>query len=81
MSYSREELVRRIKTGSMVQFDSTDVAQIMGWNTQRARRWLLRTGAGEKRAGRVVTTLGKIQKHWPEIFSSAAGMAWGQREL
>lgn len=47
---------------------SEQVARALGWETRRARRWLLKTGAGEKRAGRVVTTLPKLVAHFPEAF-------------
>lgn len=30
------------------------------WDTQRARRWLLRVGIGHKHGGRVVTTLRQL---------------------
>ncbi len=47
---------------------SDHVARALGWDTRRARRWLLKTGAGEKRAGRVVTTLPKLVAHFPEAL-------------
>lgn len=48
--------------------DAATIAKILGWQTQRARRWLIKTGAGEKRAGRVVTTAQKLIAHFPEAF-------------
>lgn len=40
---------------------TAEVAKLLGWPTQRARRWLLRVGAGDMRAGRVVTTPGRLE--------------------
>lgn len=47
---------------------SADVAKALGWDTRRARRWLRRTGAGEKRGGRIVTTAAKLVAHFPEAY-------------
>lgn len=49
---------------------SDQVGKAIGWPTQRARRWLLRTGAGEKRGTRVQTTIMKLLAMWPEAYSS-----------
>ncbi|MFM2416371.1 MAG: hypothetical protein RL385_1094 [Pseudomonadota bacterium] len=48
------------------------VAAALGWSTKRARRWLLTTGAGEKRAGRVITTPTKLVEHFPEVWGAIA---------
>jgi hypothetical protein len=40
---------------------AADVARILGWETRRARRWLIASGAGVKRAGRWCTNF------WPEL--------------
>jgi hypothetical protein len=47
---------------------STDIAKHLGWTTQRARRWLVSTGAGVRRGGRVCTTPAKLAAHFPEAF-------------
>lgn len=49
---------------------SDDIARHLGWTTQRARRWLISTGAGAKRGGRVCTTPAKLAAHFPEVFDA-----------
>lgn len=51
-----------------------DIADLLGWSTQRARRWLLRTGAASKRTGlhgrrggRYVTTWARLRASFPEV--------------
>lgn len=51
---------------------SVDIAKLLGWSTPRARRWLLNTGAGQKRAGRVVTTPTALAAHFPEVLAVLA---------
>lgn len=60
---------------------SAQVGRALGWETRRARRWLLNTGAGEKRAGRVITTPGKLVEHFPEAWGGIAGGMFDSREL
>ena len=50
--------------------DAAFVARALGWTTQKARRWLKSTEAGAKRGGRWVTTLSKLQTHFPEAMGS-----------
>ncbi len=50
--------------------DAAWLARALGWQTQRARRWMKATGAGQKRAGRYVTTLANICAHFPEAMSA-----------
>lgn len=47
-----------------------DIAALLGWQTQRARRWLRVTGAGVKRGGRFVTTLPMLLAHFPEVAAA-----------
>lgn len=51
---------------------TSDVAGVLGWDTQRARRWLQRTEAGTKRGGRVITTRDRLASHFPEAFHEVA---------
>ena len=53
-------------------YTTAEVAEILGWDVRRTRRWLLRTGAGKKRGGRVVTTLGLLAEHFPEAWREVA---------
>lgn len=57
------------------------VGRALGWSTKRARRWLLTTGAGERRAGRVITTPTKLVEHFPEAWHELSLGAFGDREL
>jgi hypothetical protein len=49
---------------------AADIARYLGWTTERARRWLISTGAGSKRGGRYCTTPGKLAAHFPEVFDA-----------
>ncbi len=49
------------------------VAQAMGWRVERARRTLLRTGAGKLIAGRVLATPGDLLVKLPEVFHALDG--------
>lgn len=51
---------------------TSDVADALGWDTQRARRWLQKTDAGTKRGGRVITTPDRLAAHFPEAFHEVA---------
>ena len=51
---------------------TADVARVMGWTTRRAWRWLIKTGAGERRGGRIVTTRAKLVAHFPEVYHELA---------
>lgn len=46
---------------------ASDIARVMGWQTQRARKLLKRTGAGQKRGNRYVTTVAALLANFPEI--------------
>jgi hypothetical protein len=50
---------------------------VPGWPTQRMRRWLKRTGAGEVRGNRVVTTMPKLTAHFPELANALVLFAIG----
>lgn len=39
------------------------------WSTERARRWMVKSGAGVKRCGRIVTTRERLLQHWPEALA------------
>lgn len=54
---------------------AADIAKLLGWPTWRARRWLVSSGAGSKRCGRWVTTLGKLGEHFPEVLALIAEQA------
>ena len=58
-----------------------DVARVLHWDTQRARRWLQRSGAGVKRNGRIVTTPGLLANHFPELFNELMFDIGDGREL
>lgn len=51
---------------------TSDVAEALSWDTQRARRWLKRSGAGIKRGGRIVTTPVLLASHFPELYQQIA---------
>jgi hypothetical protein len=53
-------------------FTAAEIAKLLGWETQRARRWLLRSGAGVKRSGRVICTPTSLAAHFPEILEAIA---------
>lgn len=57
-------------TGRPVILMSADIASMLGWSTLRARRWLISSGAGEKRGGRFITTAAKLAQHFPEVFDT-----------
>ena len=44
------------------------VADALGWPSQRARRWLVKTGAGVKRGGRIITTPSRLAENFPEVW-------------
>jgi hypothetical protein len=49
---------------------TAQIAKRLGpdWDSQRARRWLTRTGAGTKVGGRVITTPRRLAQHFPELW-------------
>lgn len=51
-----------------VYIEAARVARLLGWDTRRARRWLVRSGAGVKRAGRWVTTPQLLGQAFPEVL-------------
>jgi hypothetical protein len=63
---------------------SREVADVMGWDTQKARRWLKRTEAGSQptgHRGRVVTTPARLAAHFPEVFQEVVLGSMEAREL
>lgn len=50
-----------------VYIDAAKVGAVLGWPTRRARRWLMRSGAGVKRAGRWQTTPTLLGREFPEV--------------
>lgn len=72
MMYTRGTEVTVLQNAQPV-LTTDQVGRALGWSTRRARRWLLNTGAGEKRAGRVITTPGKLVAHFPEAWGEISG--------
>lgn len=60
---------------------TADVAEKLGWDTQRTRRWLVRTGAGTKVGGRVITTPSRLASHFPELLNEIVFDLGDAREL
>ena len=60
---------------------TADVAEKLGWDTQRTRRWLMRTGAGSKVGGRVITTPSMLASHFPELLHEIVFDIGDGREL
>lgn len=58
-----------------------DVARKLGWDAQRARRWLQRSGAGVKRNGRIITTPTLLANHFPELLNEIQFDIGDGREL
>jgi hypothetical protein len=56
----------------VVYLETKDVAELMGWNTDKARYWLLREGAAKKRGGRWYTTASRLRAVFPEAFEALA---------
>jgi hypothetical protein len=48
--------------------DAKGVAEEMGWNTDKARYWLLREGMATKHGGRWYTTRSRLMAAFPEHF-------------
>jgi hypothetical protein len=48
---------------------AADIGKLLGWETRRARRWLISSGAGRKCGGRYIVTVAGLCAHFPEIFS------------
>ncbi len=48
--------------------DTKGVAELMGWNTDKARAWLLRDGWATKHGGRWYTTRARLTEAFPEHF-------------
>lgn len=55
-----------------VYLETKDVAALMGWNTDKARYWLKREGAAQKRGGRWYTTESRLRAAFPEAFEGLA---------
>jgi len=49
-------------------FTMTEIADMLGWRTERARNWLKRSNAVVKRNGRWVTTRRLLLATFPEIL-------------
>jgi hypothetical protein len=46
-----------------------EVADILGWTMQKARRWMRNAKILEVRGGRLVTTPDKLRDAFPEVWS------------
>ena len=55
-----------------IYLETKDVAALMGWNSRKARYWLLREGAAVKRGGRYYTTESRLRATFPEAFERLA---------
>lgn len=55
-----------------IYLETKDVAELMGWNTDKARYWLKREGAVTKRGGRYYTTESRLRATFPEAFEALA---------
>jgi hypothetical protein len=67
----RLEKIRALRNRHI--FQARDIALLLDtpqdrWTTRRARRWLLSSGAGEWRGGRVVTNRQRLRAHFPEVL-------------
>ena len=68
---SRSQIERRRERPTKIYLETKDVADLMGWNTDKARYWLLRDGAAEKHGGRWYTTKSRLLAAFPEHFETA----------
>jgi hypothetical protein len=48
---------------------AADVARLLGWRTERARRWIVREGCGTRRRGRWYTTPTMLRESFPELYT------------
>lgn len=46
------------------------IAKVLGWRTQRAKRWLIREGAGVKIGGLWYTTRDRLRASFPEVLTA-----------
>jgi len=49
-----------------------DVAQLLGWRTERARRWIRRHDIGFQVGSRWFTTPTKLRDAFPEVYTEIA---------
>lgn len=58
-----------------------EIARALGWTTQRARRWLKRSGAGRKSGAYSrapwITTPERLRECFPEAWSAVARLRLG----
>lgn len=47
-----------------------DIAKVLGWRTERARRWLLRSGAAIRIGGFWYTTPERLRSEFPELLDA-----------
>lgn len=47
-----------------------DIARVLGWRTERARRWLLRSGAAIRIGGLWYTTPERLRSEFPELLDA-----------
>jgi hypothetical protein len=57
---------------SKVYFTTREIADLLGWQQQRARRWLKRADALVKRNGELVTTRELLCAAFPEAWQRIA---------
>ena len=51
-----------------VVLSTVDVANLLGWRVERARRWLQREGVGFQMGERWFTTPTKIRAAFPDVY-------------
>jgi hypothetical protein len=52
-----------------VLLTSAHVASLLGWNVQRALRWMKRHGIAIKDGSRYVTTRSRLRESFPEVYT------------